>query len=90
MTGLICPKCQSPMRGYERSGITVDQCSSCQGIFLDRGELERLIQAEDVHYSGGAPPSGGGYGGGGDQGSRGGFLGGLFGGHDGGRRGGHH
>ena len=89
MTGLMCPKCQSPMRSYERSGITVDQCTSCQGVFLDRGELERLVQAEDVHYSGG-PRSGGQYEGGASQGRPGGFLGGLFGGEHGGRRGGHH
>jgi Zn-finger nucleic acid-binding protein len=43
---LTCPKCQAPMRSYERSGITVDQCTECRGIFLDRGELEKLIDAE--------------------------------------------
>jgi len=34
------------MRQYERSGITIDQCTECRGIFLDRGELEKLIDAE--------------------------------------------
>jgi len=43
---LTCPKCQGPMRSYERSGVTVDQCTECRGIFLDRGELERLIDAD--------------------------------------------
>jgi uncharacterized protein len=45
-TELICPKCQGLMRTYERSGVTVDQCTDCRGIFLDRGELERLVDAE--------------------------------------------
>ena len=45
-TDLICPKCQGGMRSYERSGITVDQCADCRGIFLDRGELEHLVDAE--------------------------------------------
>jgi hypothetical protein len=45
-TDLICPKCQGTMRSYERSGITVDQCADCRGIFLDRGELEHLVDAE--------------------------------------------
>lgn len=45
-TDLVCPKCQGPMRTYERSGVTVDQCSDCRGIFLDRGELEHLVDAE--------------------------------------------
>jgi Zn-finger nucleic acid-binding protein len=43
---LTCPKCQAAMRSYERSGVTVDQCSECRGIFLDRGELEKLGDAE--------------------------------------------
>lgn len=34
------------MRQYERNGVYVDQCADCRGIFLDRGELERLIDAE--------------------------------------------
>src|SRR6266511_4223862 len=37
------------MRSYERSGITVDQCTQCRGVFLDRGELERLIDAEAAY-----------------------------------------
>jgi uncharacterized protein len=45
-TDLVCPKCQGLMRTYERSGVTVDQCAECRGIFLDRGELERLVDAE--------------------------------------------
>jgi hypothetical protein len=45
-TDLICPKCQGGIRSYERSGITVDQCADCRGIFLDRGELEHLVDAE--------------------------------------------
>ncbi len=38
------------MRSYERNGLMVDQCSGCQGIFLDRGELERLVDAESAYY----------------------------------------
>jgi uncharacterized protein len=45
-TDLICPKCQGHMRTYERSGVTLDQCGDCRGIFLDRGELEHLVDAE--------------------------------------------
>ena len=44
------------MRSYERGGVTVDQCGDCRGIFLDRGELERLIDAESSHYSRAALP----------------------------------
>ena len=38
------------MRSYERNGVTVDQCSGCRGVFLDRGELERLVDAEASFY----------------------------------------
>jgi Zn-finger nucleic acid-binding protein len=46
MTELLCPKCQAPMRVMERNGVTLERCSECGGIFLDRGELERLTRAE--------------------------------------------
>jgi len=49
-SALTCPKCGGQMRSYERNGVTVDQCTECRGIFLDRGELERLIDAENSHY----------------------------------------
>lgn len=43
---LTCPKCHGDMRQYERSGVVIDQCGECRGIFLDRGELEKLFEAE--------------------------------------------
>jgi uncharacterized protein len=56
-TDLVCPKCQGLMRTYERSGVTVDQCADCRGIFLDRGELERLVDAEQGWQRSHAAPS---------------------------------
>ena len=47
---LTCPKCHGTMRTYERNGVHVDQCTECRGIFLDRGELERLIDAENAWH----------------------------------------
>ncbi|HEX5535108.1 MAG TPA: zf-TFIIB domain-containing protein [Actinomycetales bacterium] len=43
---LTCPKCHGTMRQYERNNVMVDQCTECRGVFLDRGELEKLIDAE--------------------------------------------
>ena len=57
MTALTCPKCKGAMRSYERSNVHVDQCSECRGIFLDRGELEHLIDAELRWAASGATPS---------------------------------
>lgn len=53
---LTCPKCGSAMRNYERNRIVVDQCTGCGGLFLDHGELERLVEAESVFYSKTTPP----------------------------------
>jgi Zn-finger nucleic acid-binding protein len=46
---LTCPKCHGAMRSYERSGILIDQCTECRGVFLDRGELDKLIDSEAEH-----------------------------------------
>jgi uncharacterized protein len=56
---LTCPKCHGTMRTYERNGVHVDQCTECRGIFLDRGELDRLIDAENAWHGGeaAAPPA---------------------------------
>ena len=61
MQQMTCPKCHGDMRMYERSGVTVDQCTECRGIFLDRGELEKLFEAEATYNAApqsapGAPP----------------------------------
>ena len=53
---LTCPKCGSDMRSYERNQVVVDQCTGCGGLFLDRGELERLVEAESSFYSQTQPP----------------------------------
>jgi Zn-finger nucleic acid-binding protein len=39
-----CPRCaDGALDEREREGIVVDVCSSCRGVWLDRGELEKLI-----------------------------------------------
>ncbi|MET7807175.1 MULTISPECIES: zf-TFIIB domain-containing protein [Micromonospora] len=62
---LTCPKCHGEMRQYERSGVIIDQCGECRGIFLDRGELEKLFEAEanwnQQHGARQAAPAGAGY-----------------------------
>ena len=50
MSTLTCPKCGSEMRNYERNQVHVDQCTGCGGLFLDRGELEALVKAENAWH----------------------------------------
>ena len=40
------------MHTYARGGLILDLCEDCRGIFLDKGELERLIDAEGGGWSG--------------------------------------
>lgn len=39
-----CPRCVAVgLLERERDGVTLDVCQSCRGMWLDRGELEKLI-----------------------------------------------
>ncbi len=41
-----CPLCdQVKMREVEKHGVLVDVCPSCKGVWLDRGELEKILQS---------------------------------------------
>jgi hypothetical protein len=51
---MTCPKCASTMVSFERNGVTVEQCTGCRGVFLDRGELEQLIDAESRYIASGS------------------------------------
>ena len=42
-----CPFCSTPLRVVNRQGIDVDWCPDCKGIWLERGELEKLIERND-------------------------------------------
>jgi uncharacterized protein len=53
---VICPKCQNTMRTVDRMGVHIDQCEGCRGIFLDRGELESILSAEQRHVAAAPPP----------------------------------
>lgn len=39
-----CPICQAELRMSERHGIEIDYCPTCRGIWLDRGELDKIIE----------------------------------------------
>ncbi len=42
---LRCPSCDGPMQVADRSGVLIDVCRDCRGVFLDRGELDKLLDA---------------------------------------------
>ena len=39
-----CPVCEERMREVEKNGVQLDICPSCKGVWLDRGELEKLME----------------------------------------------
>jgi uncharacterized protein len=38
-----CPVCDERMKEVERLGVSIDICPGCKGVWLDRGELDKLI-----------------------------------------------
>jgi uncharacterized protein len=41
---MACPLDGSPLVMSERSGIEIDYCPACRGVWLDRGELDKIIE----------------------------------------------
>ena len=41
---LLCPNCNTSMQALQRSGVELDICPQCRGVWLDRGELEKIIE----------------------------------------------
>lgn len=40
-----CPVCKdAPLVMTERQGIEIDYCQECRGVWLDRGELDKLVE----------------------------------------------
>lgn len=45
---MLCPTCKIPLTMSERQGIEIDYCAQCRGIWLDRGELDKLIERSQL------------------------------------------
>lgn len=43
-----CPVCKVTLLMSEKQGIEIDYCPTCRGIWLDRGELEKIIERSDM------------------------------------------
>ena len=42
---LMCPNDDAAMQTLERGGVQFDMCPTCRGVWLDRGELEKLMES---------------------------------------------
>ncbi|VTT99616.1 Uncharacterized protein OS=Sulfurospirillum deleyianum (strain ATCC 51133 / DSM 6946 / 5175) GN=Sdel_0569 PE=4 SV=1: zf-TFIIB [Gemmataceae bacterium] len=47
-----CPVCTSALMAADRQGVEIDHCPRCRGVWLDRGELEKIIDRAAQHYGG--------------------------------------
>ena len=43
---VCCPLCKKKMEIVHLGGVEIDKCDRCEGVWLDRGELEQLIEQE--------------------------------------------
>ena len=53
-----CPNCNTTLVMADRQGIEIDYCPDCRGVWLDRGELDKIIERanNDVSSSRGNVP----------------------------------
>jgi uncharacterized protein len=71
VAAMSCPVCRVPLAMSDRQGIEIDYCPQCRGVWLDRGELDKIIErsvpapapqqaqpqpSAPLHQSGGGSP----------------------------------
>jgi Zn-finger nucleic acid-binding protein len=50
-----CPVCTVELKISDRQGVEIDYCPKCRGVWLDRGELDKILEranAMDVRRGG--------------------------------------
>ena len=44
LSAMLCPVCHVGLAMTDRQGVEIDYCPQCRGVWLDRGELDKLIE----------------------------------------------
>jgi len=47
-----CPSCNETLVMTERQGVEIDYCPKCRGVWLDKGELDKIIERAAGEQSG--------------------------------------
>ena len=55
-TPFDCPRCGVGLAMSERQGIEIDYCPQCRGVWLDRGELDKLVERAEAAREPPSPP----------------------------------
>lgn len=48
---MLCPIDGSELKISDRQGVEIDYCPQCRGVWLDRGELDKLIERSASQFS---------------------------------------
>ncbi len=59
--GMPCPVCKVALVMSDRQGVEIDYCPQCRGVWLDRGELDKIIERSAQEMPAAAPPPQRGY-----------------------------
>src|SRR3546814_9647954 len=46
--GMLCPVCKVTLSISDRQGVEIDFCPQCRGVWLDRGELDKIIERSEA------------------------------------------
>jgi uncharacterized protein len=57
VAGMPCPVCKVPLTMSDRQGIEIDYCPQCRGVWLDRGELDKIIERNAAPVQAAPQPS---------------------------------
>lgn len=44
---MCCPKCGQKLIEINYKEILIDQCTGCEGVFLDKGEIDQLLKMDE-------------------------------------------
>ncbi|MDO9490374.1 MAG: zf-TFIIB domain-containing protein [Sphingomonadaceae bacterium] len=44
VSAMLCPVCKIGLAMSDRQGVEIDYCPQCRGVWLDRGELDKIIE----------------------------------------------
>jgi Zn-finger nucleic acid-binding protein len=55
--GMKCPVCDVPLSISSREGVEIDFCPQCRGVWLDRGELDKVIERASASLAPAAAPA---------------------------------
>ena len=57
VAAMLCPVCKVGLAMSDRQGVEIDYCPQCRGVWLDRGELDKIIDRSTAEATPAPPPS---------------------------------